>query len=287
MTHGGWSPTERPTLAALLGGLRAGMDPTQAYSVLSDVLAGHESRRREDLARAEAEQERQRQEQEELEAEREEEEARRQELLGQLGQLVLERAGEGATPESLQTTLDVIGPTLGVTPQMTGQLEQAIGRAYPRPQYVGDPKITGGGMQQQTMIQGARPEISPLYQPPEQEAVELPELRGIKIPTTDPTTGLTGSTTLQNEVAAKVTEGIQAGASLEEIVGKMTASAVRQGYPPDVVAAVQEQVVYMYQSLAQQQPRPAPGPRAPAARPTAPPTNSQALATGAINRFFG
>ena len=288
MTHGGWSPTERPTLAALLAGLRGGMDPQQAYGVLSDVLSQHESRRREDLARAEAEEKRRRQEQEEREAEMEEEKARRQEMLGRLGELVLERASAGATPEQLETQLGVIGPVLGVDPAMAGQLESAVSRAYPRPQYRGDPKVTGGGMQQQTLIQGARPQTSPLYQPEPQEPVELPKLGSLKIPTVDPTTGLAGSTTLQNEVASKVMEGIQAGASLDEIVGKMTSSAVRQGYPPDVVAAVQEQVMFMYQQLAQQAPRrPSAAPRPGGARPTPPPTNSQALATGAIKGFFG
>jgi hypothetical protein len=263
------------------------MDPTQAYGILSDVLSQHESRRREDLARAEAEEERRRQEQEEREAEMEEEKARRQEMLGRLGELVLERASAGATPEQLETQLGVIGPVLGVDPAMAGQLEQTVSRAYPRPQYIGDPKVTGGGRQQQTMIQGARPQLSPLYQPPEPEPVELPKLGGFKIPTVDPTTGLAGSTTLQSEVAAKVMEGIQAGASLDEIVGKMTTSAVRQGYPPDVVAAVQEQVIFMYQQLAQQTPQRPSAPRPSGARPVRPPATPQALATGAIKGFFG
>jgi hypothetical protein len=276
MTHGNWGPTERPTLRNLLAALQGGLDPNQAYGILGDVMGQHEARRREMLARAEDERRRQEAEQEEAEALAREEAQRRQETLGSIGELIVSRAQEGASPSELQAQLGIVTQVYGM-PDLQGAVGGLVNQAYPRPQYVGDPKVTGAGRQQQTMIQGARPQVSPLYQPPEEETkpVELPSLGSIKqtIPAVPPTAdnplGAPARTeSLQDQVAAKTMEAINAGAPLEEAVEKLTASAIRQGYPADVVASVQQTVMFMYQSLAggsgqTPPPRPGPAPRQP------------------------
>jgi hypothetical protein len=302
MTHGKWGPTERPTLRNLLQGLQAGLDPNQAYAILGDVMGQHEAMRREALARAEDERRRREEEQEEAEALAREEAERRRETLGSIGELIVARAQEGAAPEQLQAQLGIVSQAYGM-PDLQGAVGQLVNQAYPRPQYRGDPKVTGAGRQQQTLIQGARPQLSPLYQPPEEELkpVELPELGGIKQtipaqpPTPDNPLGVPARTeTLQSQVAAKVMEGINAGASLEEIVQKMTAGAIRQGYPPDVVAAVQQQVAFMYDQLAGQsttrsRPRGSQRPPNPIAVVTSPQVRETVGALGEVlrRRFLG
>jgi hypothetical protein len=273
MTHGNWGPTERPSLRNLLAALQGGLDPNQAYGILGDVMGQHESMRREAMARAEDERRRQEAEQDEAEALAREEAQRRQETLGSIGELIVSRAQEGASPSELQAQLGIVTQAYGM-PDLEGAVGGLVNQAYPRPQYVGDPKVTGGGRQQQTMIRGDRPELSPLYQPPETEQTDLPTLGTIKeafpaqAPTEENPYGTPARTeTLQDQVATKVMEGINAGAPLEDVLQQMTASAIRQGYPPDVVAAVQQQVAFMYDQLASQGPRaPAPrsAPRAPA-----------------------
>lgn len=267
MTHGNWGPTERPTLRNLLAALQGGLDPNQAYGVLGDVMGQHETMRREALARAEDERRRQEAEQEEAEALAREEAQRRQETLGSIGELIVSRAQEGASPSQLQAQLGIVTQAYGM-PDLQGAVGGLVNQAYPRPQYVGDPKVTGAGRQQQTMIRGAQPQVSPLYQPPEEELkpMELPELRGIKHQVPSSVPGEVMQVPLQQIVAQQTEKAINRGLPLERVVEDISRALIEDGYPPDVIAAAQQQVAFMYQGLAGGAAAPRPGPR-PAPQP--------------------
>jgi hypothetical protein len=167
--HGNYHP-EQPYgvgLEALVSALARGMDPQAALPIITSFIGAQQAGQEEHRQLLQERQDRMREN-------RQQRTALRQEKIGGISDLLLERARAGTPWESVQPELDAVMEALNAGPRVRGRVEGVVNQAFPMQR---DPRLAQGTTPAELMAGGVNPvqraQVSPIHVP---EALEAPQI---------------------------------------------------------------------------------------------------------------